>query len=286
MNIMVNGLPGKMASAVVNAIVDHSVSHQKNNSRPDFSLVPYSLCSSRHDGYFPVGREGSYLFLPLIKPDQREEMIAIIKKEHPGCFISIDYTVPDAVNDNANFYCQHNLPFVMGTTGGDRNALEERVRQSNTVAVIAPNMATPIVVFQAMMEYAASHFPRSLGQYQGRITESHQARKKDTSGTAKAVVGSLQQLGVSCSVEEIDKIRSVPIQLEAGIPAEFLEGHGWHTYTLRSPDGTVKLEFTHNVNGRRVYAEGTLRAIQFLEKKIQAGEKGKVYTMIDVLREN
>lgn len=68
------------------------------------------------------------------------------------------------------------------------------------------------------------------------------------------------------------------------VPAKYLAGHGWHTYKLVSPDGTVVFEFTHNVNGRDVYAEGTLDAIAFLDKKVKEGVQGKAFTMIDVLK--
>jgi 4-hydroxy-tetrahydrodipicolinate reductase len=70
-----------------------------------------------------------------------------------------------------------------------------------------------------------------------------------------------------------------------GIPTEYLKGHGWHTYTLVSEDKTVKFEFTHNVNGRDIYAKGTLDAIMFLDGRIKEGAKGKVFSMIDVLQE-
>jgi 4-hydroxy-tetrahydrodipicolinate reductase len=69
-----------------------------------------------------------------------------------------------------------------------------------------------------------------------------------------------------------------------GIPGEHLGGHGWHTYTLVSADGTVRFEFTHNVNGREIYALGTLDALIYLAQKVAAGARGRVFTMIDVLR--
>jgi 4-hydroxy-tetrahydrodipicolinate reductase len=69
-----------------------------------------------------------------------------------------------------------------------------------------------------------------------------------------------------------------------GIPKEYLTGHGWHTYTLISGDNTVRFEFSHHVNGRDVYAKGTLDALVYLSARIGEGTKGKVYTMIDVLK--
>ena len=169
----------------------------------------------------------------------------------------------------------------MGTTGGDRKALEERVINSDTVAVIAPNMAKQIVAFQAMMKYAAENFPDAFKGYTLEIIESHQKAKADTSGTAKEVVGYFNRLGVAFSVDQIKMIRDPAEQLIMGVPENALEGHAWHTYTLKSEDGSVLFSFTHNVNGREAYVKGTIDAIRFLAKK--TGEKGKVYTMLDVL---
>jgi 4-hydroxy-tetrahydrodipicolinate reductase len=46
----------------------------------------------------------------------------------------------------------------------------------------------------------------------------------------------------------------------------------------------VRFEFTQNVNGREIYAFGTLDALIYLEKKVAAGARGRVFTMIDVLK--
>jgi 4-hydroxy-tetrahydrodipicolinate reductase len=65
-----------------------------------------------------------------------------------------------------------------------------------------------------------------------------------------------------------------------------LKGHGWHTYTLISPDDSVKFEFVHNINGRRIYCEGTMDAVLFLSRQMAANIQGKVFSMIDVLKNN
>ncbi|MBW2664048.1 MAG: dihydrodipicolinate reductase, partial [Deltaproteobacteria bacterium] len=219
----------------------------------------------------------------LIHPENSEQAIVdLIEKE--GAFISVDYTHPLAVNSNAEFYCKHGLPFVMGTTGGERKLLEDKVRQSSIPAVIAPNMAKQIVGFQAMMEYAAKTFPDLFKGYSLEVRESHQKGKADTSGTAKAMIGYFNSLGMPFTEDEIFKERNPETQAAKwGIPNEYLGGHGWHTYTLVSADRTVSFEFTHNVNGRDIYASGTLDAVSYLHKKIEEGAKGAVFTMIDVL---
>ena len=210
-------------------------------------------------------------------------MNAVIEKH--ASFISIDYTHPTAVNNNAEFYCKTGLPFVMGTTGGDRKLLEEIVNSSSIAAVIAPNMAKQIVGFQAMMEYASKTFPDLFKGYSLSIKESHQKGKADTSGTAKAMTGYFNALGTPYLENDIIKERDPEAQKNVwGIPKKYLTGHGWHVYSLVSDDKTVRFEFTHNVNGRDVYVQGTLDAVSYLYKKVEEGIAGKVFTMIDVLK--
>lgn len=47
-----------------------------------------------------------------------------VKKATPDVIV-IDFTHPTAVNPNAEFYAKHKLPYIMGTTGGDRDALRK-----------------------------------------------------------------------------------------------------------------------------------------------------------------
>ena len=269
--VMVNGLPGKVSSKVAEHIAKDSA----------LALLPYALTGPEiSDQSVQIGSHS----IQLTQPDERESLIARLK-EAEGRFICVDFTHPTAVNDNAVFYCNNELPFVMGTTGGDRQALAETVSASKTCAVIAPNMAKQIVAFQAMMAYAADTFPGMFEGYRLEIKESHQHGKADTSGTAKAMIEYFNRLGVPFSKEEIIMERDPEIQkTEWQIPEAYLEGHGWHTYTLRSDDDTVMFQFTHNVNGRDIYAKGTIDGIRYLYEKLQKGDTGRVFSMIDVLK--
>jgi len=345
LTVMVNGLPGKMATEVANKM---SAIHNLNlpiGPFSEFNLIAYSLTGPEIKEYCASAGLAVKKEIILIKPDKREEQIKKMKNNY-GNFISVDFTQPDSVNENADFYCRHELPFVMGTTGGDRKALEERVKNSDICAVIAPNMAKQIVAFQSLMENIANVNPGALKGCALEIVESHQQGKKDTSGTAKAMVSYFNKLGIPFTAEQIEMIRDPAEQREIGIPEEYLRGHAWHTYEVKvskenieasklnehiiylkdtlkdflendkvfsdyesksytrlispilerqSKDKTVTFSvthwpgvytiFSHRVNGRSIYADGTLDAIKFLDKKVQAGEKGRVYSMIDVLKE-
>lgn len=271
LKVVVNGIPGKVACTVAGHLL----------SDPRFELIPISLTGPE------IGQPAHNVkgvSVALIRPEAREAAMTESRRRH-GEFLSVDYTHPDAVNSNVEFYCRLGLPFVMGTTGGDRARLEETVRRSQTAAVVAPNMAKQIVGFQAMMEYAAATFPGLFQGYTLTIRESHQKGKADTSGTARAMVRYFNRLGVPFSEDQIAMERDPETQKTRwGVPEEHLAGHGWHTYTLVSADRTVRFEFTHNVNGREIYAKGTLDALLFLRKKLDEGARGRVFTMIEVLK--
>jgi len=268
---MVNGMPGNMAVGVA--------AHVLADDR--FELVPHSLTGPDIDlSACMVGD----VEVTLIHPDGREDAVRkVVSNASP--FITVDYTHPTAVNANAEFYCALGLPFVMGTTGGERSRLTETVTAAGLPAVIAPNMAKQIVGLQAMLSHCAENFPCLFKGYSLEVKESHQKGKADTSGTAKAIVGYFNAMGAPFSEEEIQMERDPDKQKsDWRIPEAHLSGHAWHTYTLRSEDGTVLFSFTHNVNGREVYQKGTLDAVAFLAKKIADGAGVRVYSMIDVLK--
>lgn len=270
-NIMINGLPGNVASI----IAEHALGDER------VTLLPHSLTGPEiQSDQCTIGETA----IELIKPADRDREIDVVQKKY-GDFISIDYTHPSAVNDNAVFYCHRGLPFVMGTTGGEREKLSQTVINSKISAVIAPNMAKQIVGFQAMMEYAATTFPGLFSGYSLSVKESHQAGKADTSGTAKAMISYFNRMGIDFSPEQIVMERDPESQhAQWGIPEAYLSGHGWHTYRLTSADKTVVFEFQHNVNGRDIYADGTMDAVCFLARKVKSGRSGRVYSMIDVLK--
>lgn len=264
--------------------------------RAGLTLVPFSYTGSSEA--VAVGNVVvSGYPVELIGPEVRQKALQDVKASYPGLVI-VDYTLPTAVNSNALFYCENNIPFVMGTTGGDRAKLLEDVRKSGNWAVIAPQMGKQVVALQATLELMSRQFPGAFSGYSLSVTESHQAAKADTSGTAKAVVESFVKLGAKAkggtpfeAERDIDRVRDKATQLGAmRVPESALSGHAFHTYRLESADGTVSFEFQHNVCGRTIYAEGTVDAALFLASRVRSGEENaadgsRVFDMIDVLRE-
>lgn len=269
--LMVNDCSGKMGGAVAEAAVGAGM-----------QLVPVCLTGPG------MGREFNIQGITVQSVDSkdREAVMDQVMKDYPNVIV-VDYTLPAAVNGNAEFYGSRGLPFVMGTTGGDREKLVEDVLKAGVYAVIAPQMGKQVVAFQAAMAIMAEQFPGAFSGYKLQVTESHQSTKMDTSGTARAIIDSFRKLGLDYNIEEeIVMIREPKRQIEEmKVPKEHLNGHAFHTYHVVSPDGMVHFEFQHNVCGRSIYAEGTVDAVLFLAKKIQERADKKLYNMIDVLRE-
>ncbi|KAL2943702.1 4-hydroxy-tetrahydrodipicolinate reductase 2 chloroplastic [Bienertia sinuspersici] len=269
--IMVNSCMGKMGKSVIEAAVNAGL-----------HIVPVSFGAQEESGQsVQVGGKE----IQVHSPSEREDILASVYNEYPELIV-VDYTVPTAVNDNAELYCKLGVPFVIGTTGGDREKLHKTVEDSKNYAVISPQMGKQVVAFLAAMEIMAEQFPGAFAGYSLQVMESHQANKKDASGTAKAVISCFQKLGVDFDMDQIQLIRDPELQVEmVGVPKEHVAGHAFHMYHLTSPDQTVSFEFQHNVCGRSIYAEGTVDAALFLAKKVQSKAEKRIYNMIDVLHE-
>mmetsp|Transcript_2425 Transcript_2425/g.3552 ORF Transcript_2425/g.3552 Transcript_2425/m.3552 type:complete len:333 (-) Transcript_2425:1557-2555(-) len=280
--VMVNGMPGPMATAAAEACL------RKGLKLSPVAMTGPDIESSTITVYDGVtGKSSDVRLIPATETEELESAIAGLKS---SCgdenLLCIDYTHPSAVNSNAKFYVKNKLPFVMGTTGGDRDQLMADVEGSKHFAVIAPNMGKQIVALQSALEDLATKFPSSFAGYKLEVTESHQKTKADTSGTAKAVIDSIKKLSDDdFTYDDIEMIRDDEEAVAFGVPADAMKGHAFHTYTLTSPDGSTSFQLQHNVAGRTIYAEGTADAVKFLAKKLRTEDEGNVFSMINVLEE-
>jgi 4-hydroxy-tetrahydrodipicolinate reductase len=176
--VMVNGIPGKMALETAIVCLDRG-----------YEVVPYGF-TGPSEKYTRIRLEGKTrsLEFELVKGPGLSELATDVlrkmKQAHPNLIV-VDYTHPNAVAGNIDCYIQENVDFVMGTTGEDMSKIMEMFEKGNNLAVIAPNMAKQIVAVQAGIISMVNRFPKSFKDYTLTVTESHQANKADTSGTAK-----------------------------------------------------------------------------------------------------
>lgn len=268
--VLIAGLPGKMATLIAGSLERDG----------NFWLHHIGLSSERH---FGETLEFSGRRIQLTQPDRWP--IFFTEPRWPydmrGGMIAVDFTTPESALTNAQFYTTRRLPFVMGTTSPHREQIEKLVRNSEISAVIAPNMAIEVVELQDKFTQLAETSPHAFQGWHTTIRESHQAAKRDVSGTAKAFQAQLERLSAIMD-GEIESIRDPQTQRQLEI--QNIDGHAYHWIELTGPNGETE-HFTTAIEGRQPYVEGTLMAVRFLARRMKEGSRGEVFTMSDVIRE-
>lgn len=175
---------------------------------------------------------------------------ALVREKLQGVDALIDFTTPRAVLENIAACARAGVNMVVGTTGwyGELPRIRELVEQSGIGFLHASNFSIGVNVFFDVAEAAAIALQQG---YSGAIEEQHHAQKKDKpSGTAAV----LQRIVKDKSGMELE-ITSVR---EGDIV-------GTHILSLQSPGDTLTL--THQAHSRRGFAEGAVRAAEWLSGK-------------------
>ena len=151
--------------------------------------------------------------------------------------VMVDFTAPEAVEENVRAALQRGVPAVVGTTGWQPEGLDAEARERGLQLFYAPNFAIGAVLMMRLAEQAAKHLPRA------EIVELHAETKKDApSGTAKATA---DRLGGA----EIHSVR--------------LPGLVAHQEVLLGGEGQL-LTIRHDAFSREAYVPGVLLALERL----------------------
>jgi len=180
-----------------------------------------------------------------------------------GVDVAIDFSTPDVVATNAPVLARRGINLVIGTTGWRRDeaTVREAVTQGNAGAVVAPNFATGVVLFEAIAARAAALFG-AQPDFNAFLHEAHHAAKKDApSGTALLLKHTMEQAGFGRPID-VSSTR-----------AGFIPGT--HTIGFDGPAETITL--THAARDRSGFARGALTAARWV-----VGKRGW-FTMQDVL---
>ena len=106
--------------------------------------------------------------------------------ELDGCDAAVDFTQPDAVEENVATCVRAKLPCVIGTTGFDRAAVDRLAQEHGVPVFHAPNFAIGAVLMMRFAAEASRHLPKA------EIVELHHDTKLDApSGTAKATADAM-----------------------------------------------------------------------------------------------
>jgi 4-hydroxy-tetrahydrodipicolinate reductase len=103
-----------------------------------------------------------------------------------GAEAAVDFTRPEAVEDNVRVCLEAGVPIVVGTTGFDEGRVAALAREHELPVFYAPNFALGAVLMMRFAAEAGKLMPRA------EIIELHHETKLDApSGTAKATAALL-----------------------------------------------------------------------------------------------
>jgi 4-hydroxy-tetrahydrodipicolinate reductase len=172
----------------------------------------------------------------------------------------IDFTTPEAVVENIEACIRARKPIVVGTTGWYQHIsrFEEQARKENAAVLYGSNFSIGVNIF---FEIAAVAAAAASQGYAPTIVERHHAHKKDApSGTAVSIQRIFSD--VAHVQPEITSVREG-------------ETVGTHVILLDSPSDTMML--VHDAKNRRGFADGAVRAAEWLVGKTGFYEFRKIY---------
>ena len=143
--------------------------------------------------YGTSGKVGSVLAAALV--GEGHEVVDGRSEGPVGCDVAVDFTRPDAVAGNVDACLAAGVPVVIGTTGFDRELVDEHARSVGIPCFHAPNFSRGAVLMMRLAGEAARVFPRA------EIVELHNEAKRDApSGTAKATA---ERMGTDPAIHSI-----------------------------------------------------------------------------------
>jgi 4-hydroxy-tetrahydrodipicolinate reductase len=164
--------------------------------------------------------------------------------------VVIDFTTPQAVVANVIRCAEARVPVVIGTTGWYQhvNSIRELVTERNAGLVYGSNFSVGMNFFFKAVRAIA---PVLKNRYSGNILERHHIHKKDKpSGTAVTLQKILEEeSGVKLEINSVREGETV----------------GMHLLMLDSANDTILL--THDVKSRMGFAEGAVRAAEWIKGK-------------------
>ena len=198
-----------------------------------------------------------------------------------GVDVCVDFSHRAAISDIAEWVERHRKPWVLGTTGLSAYDEQAMVRAARSVPVfLSSNFSIGIALLADLCARAA----KVLGtDADVEIVETHHKGKRDApSGTALS-------LGHAVAAARGQDLSTVRRDGRVGQVGERPEGEiGFHAVRLADIVGEHEVHFgwgserltlKHDARDRRIFAEGALKAAQWL-----VGQPPGRYSMADLVR--
>lgn len=247
MKILLSGADGKMGNEIINAV--------KGNE--NFEII-CGFDVNEGKAEFPI-----YNDIKNIK-----EKVDVI----------IDFSIPKATFKILEYAKENRLPIVIATTGFSKEELKRIEEYSKEIPIFrSSNMSLDINLMADIIKRIAEVLTTSDIE----IIETHHNRKVDSpSGTAILLADAINEVFNNKKEYTFDRMQKREKRNKNQIGFSSIRGGnivGEHTVKFFGENET--LEITHTAYSRKVFAEGALKAAEFLIK-----QKNGLYNMKDVVQ--
>jgi 4-hydroxy-tetrahydrodipicolinate reductase len=207
-------------------------------------------------------QERGWTVCAMLDSSHNQDGKGITRRALGDADVAIEFTRPDAAVANISACLDAQVPVVVGTTGW-YDSLPMITEKSNAVGssvLWSPNFAVGVNLFVELTR-RAGEIMGLAPEFETALVETHHSAKKDApSGTALAIVNAMEG-GLKKRIP-VTSVRT------GSVP-------GTHEVIFDSTYEQMTLR--HEARDRRVFADGALRAAQWV-----IGKRG-VFTMRDVL---
>jgi 4-hydroxy-tetrahydrodipicolinate reductase len=183
-----------------------------------------------------------------------------------GFDVAIDFTAPDAVVQNMRACLATGAKMVIGTTGwydklADMRGLAERKQAG---LLYGTNFSIGVQVMMKLAREMGASLAHS--GYKFSVVETHHVSKLDRPSGTALTIAEMVSLGAG---------RDVDVPVEA-----IREGDAMGTHVLEASTGAERIVLTHETMSRRGFAEGAVRAAEWLASRTGCYDFRDVYTQI------
>ena len=197
-----------------------------------------------------------------------------------GAHALIDFTRPEGTLAHLAVCRELGVNAVIGTTGFTPDQKAEIGAFARDIAIVmAPNMSVGVNVTLKLLELAAKAMPTG---YDIEIIEAHHRHKVDAPSGTALKMGEVIAQALGCDLKDCAVYAREGVTGErdpSSIGFATIRGGdivGDHTVLFAGTG--ERIEITHKSSSRTTYAQGSLRAVEFL-----ADKKSGLYDMFDVL---
>jgi 4-hydroxy-tetrahydrodipicolinate reductase len=207
--------------------------------------------------------------------DPAADFASLLSVENPNEYIAVDFSHPNAIMENIEWYADNKVDAVIGTTnwGNELPMVEKLVANAGTKLIYSANFSETVQMFFFINKLTAK-LANARGGFDASINEIHHNAKADVSGTAKALAKDIEgksEILYGVTGPKGDNAVTIASERLAGVFGE---------HTVRYAKQGDRIELFHHADGRTGFAAGAIDAAEMMPNL-----KPGTYNYADLLKE-